>query len=205
MTILTAVQEACPDLGIDRPLSIVSGLDATAVRLLDFAHDAGDDIARRGDWSRMLMFVTPIDFPFTLPDDFARFIPGSAINRTSPSYLALRGPLSSDQMAGITGGQFGVSARLYYGIESGQIKLNRALVAEAIDIRYVRKEWILNGTTYKTRATQNEDTLLFPDRLLTKAVIWRFRRETGLPYEDQMAEWEADIAMELRQDRGVTT
>ncbi len=205
MTILTAIQEACPDLGLQKPLSAVDASNPTAVRLLDFAHDAGDDIARRGDWSRMLATTTVTSGPIALPASFARLVPGGAVNRTLPTWQSVRGPLSSDQMTQIAGGRFGAASRLYYSIEGGSIVLSRALASETVTVSWVRKEWLLNGSTYKTRATADVDECLFPERLLTKAIIWRFRRETGLPYQDQLTEWEADLAMELRQDRGVTT
>lgn len=204
MTILTAIQEACPDIGLERPLSVVTTSDANAVRLLAFAHEAGDDIAHRGDWRRMLVKTTAIAGPVALSSDFERLVPGGAVNVTLPVSLPVRGPLSSDQIAAMASGRFGATTALYYTMQGNDIVFNRALAGETVEVNFVRKQWLLNGTTYKTRATQDDDELLFPDRLLSKAIVWRHRRETGLQYQDQMAEWEADLAMHLRQDRGVT-
>lgn len=204
MTILTAIQEACPDIGLEKPLSAVDASDANAVRLLAFAHEAGDDIAHRGDWRRMLKKTTAVVEPVTLPDEFERLVPGGAINIIFPTPSPVRGPLSSDQIAAMASGRFGATTSLYYTIQGTDIVFSRALAGETVEVNFVRKQWLLNGATYKTRATQDADELLFPERLLSRAIVWRHRRETGLQYQDQMAEWEADLAMHLRQDRGVT-
>ena len=208
MTVLTAIQEACPDLGLPRPLSAMDASNPNAVRLLDFAHDAGDDIARRGDWAGMMYKVvfTGYSQAISLTSSFARLAPGGAVNLLTPAPQRIRGPLSSDQLAQISAGAYGATSRLYYSMEANrQLFLSRALDNETIEALCIRRVWMVNVSTYKERATMDSDTCLFPERLLTKAIIWRFRRESGLPYEDQLAEWEADLAMELRQDRGVTT
>lgn len=50
--------------------------------------------------------------------------------------------------------------------------------------------------------TADDDTTLFPERLLVKGVIWRWKRQKGLPYEDNLAEFEADLVQEINADRG---
>jgi hypothetical protein len=212
MSVLTAINEACPDLGLAKLRTIIGADDLTASKLLDIAHDAGDDIARRGDWSQMLSATAITVAPWQLPADFGRLIPGGAVNVIAPAFQRVRGPLSSDQMASITSGAFGASSRMYYAFQNGAMVFSRALaVGETVGIQWVRRAWIFGvsgaglGGTPKQRATDDGDYCLFPERLLSRAIVWRFRRETGLNYQDQMAEWEADLAMELRQDRGVTT
>jgi len=205
MTILTAIQEACLALALSKPLTALDD-DPTAMRLLGFAHEAGDDIAKRGDWRRMLETTSAAAGPIALPADFERLVPGGAVNIILPSPSPVRGPLSSDQMAAISSGRFGATAACYYTMRGSTIVLSRALSGETVSVDWVRRQWITDdtGTVYRLRAAADADVLLFPDRLLTKGVIWRFKRETGLQYQDEMAEWEADLAMHLRQDRGVT-
>jgi hypothetical protein len=204
MTIQTAIAEACPVLGLVAPASVTSTIDANATRLLAVAHEAGEDIAKRGDWRRMLSKTTATSGPITLPADFERLVPGGAINITLPAVSPVRGPMSSDQFAAIAAGRFGATTACYYTMRDNTILLSRALSSETVEAEWVRKSWLINGSTYKARATADDDVCLFPEWLMTRAIVWRMKRATGLQYQDEMTEWEADLAMHLRQDRGVT-
>jgi hypothetical protein len=180
----------------------VSSVDATDQKFIALANIAGDEIARRADWSAMLGLHNATSK--TLPADFLRLVPGGAVNLTAPVASPVRGPLSSDQMASIA--RLGAATSLYYGFANGGIAYSRALIAgEVVELRYVSRNWLLNGVVPSNRIIADSDTTRFPERLLTKGIIWRFKRDTGLPYEDELSEWEADIALEIRQNRGVTT
>ena len=50
--------------------------------------------------------------------------------------------------------------------------------------------------------SSNEDDVLFPEHLLTRATIWRWQRQKGHPYEDLMGEFEAALNAEIMADRG---
>jgi len=206
MSISSAIADAAAILSIYVPTSPVSNTsDTSAAKLLAIAHEAGDDIVRRADWPRLLKNTTSSALPLAVPSDFLRLVPGGAINLVSSSPAPARGPLSSDQMAAIS--RLGVTTALYYAIEGQSIIGSRALtVGESISVYYISKNWLvsLDGTTFSERAIADSDVALFPERLLVKAIVWRYRRETGLQYQDQLAEWEADIALEIRQTRGAT-
>lgn len=66
-------------------------------------------------------------------------------------------------------------------------------------VHYVSRNWA--GT--KDQADQNGDTFVFPDRLMETGIVYRWRRQKGLPYDDQIAEHEAEIESALRADRGL--
>jgi hypothetical protein len=201
MTVLQAMQDAAAVVNSMKPAG-VSSVDATALKFVALANIAGDEIARRADWAAMLGVHNATSG--TLPTDFLRLVPGGAVNLTAPVAAPVRGPLSSDQIASIA--RLGASTALYYGFANGGVVYSRALVGgETVQIRYVSSNWLINGATPKQRITADADNTRFPERLLTKAIIWRWKRDVGLPYEDEIAEWEADLALEIRQNRGVTT
>jgi hypothetical protein len=201
MTIFLAIQEAADILSIGRPNNIVSSSDPTAQRLLTFAHAAGDDLCRRGDWSKLVKSATLTTG--VLPADFERLASGGSVKRISPTQYQLRGPLSSDQIRAMP--MLGATSVLGYGIQGGAMVFSRTLVGETIEADYISRNWLFNGATGVRRAVADTDTLAFPATLLTKGIIWRFKRQLAMNYQDELAEFEADIGFELKQDRGVTT
>lgn len=52
--------------------------------------------------------------------------------------------------------------------------------------------------------TADDDRTLFPERLLAKGILWRWKRQKGLPFDDSLAEFEADLLQEINADRGAS-
>lgn len=201
MTILQALQDATALVNVKK-VDTVSSVDDTSKKFIALANVVGDEIASRADWSAMLGVHNATSG--TLPTDFLRLVAGGALNLTAPNLAPVRGPLSSDQLASIA--RLGTTTAIYYSFANGAISYSRALVGgEVIELRYISRNWLLNGAIPTNRIISDSDTTRFPERLLTKGIVWRFKRDTGLPYEDELAEWEADLALEIRQNRGVTT
>jgi hypothetical protein len=200
MTVLLAAQEAAAALSIARPIVLVASMDETERTLLAILHAAGDDIARRGDWSRMIS--TANVSAGSLPADFQRLVAGNAVNITAPTPAPVRGPLSNDQLNAL--GRFGASANVYYGISGGGMTFAPALTGQTVTATYVSRNWLANGVDRRERATTDADAPLFPRRLLTAGLIWMWRRAKSQQYQDQLAEFEAMLAQELNADRGVT-
>jgi hypothetical protein len=100
--------------------------------------------------------------------------------------------------------RMGATTKLYYAMTGGVLAFSRALAGETVEARYVSRNWLANGVTRRERIGADADVALFPERLLTKGVIWRWRKEKGQQYQDHLAEFEADLAAEVAADRGVT-
>jgi hypothetical protein len=82
-------------------------------------------------------------------------------------------------------------------LHAGKILFSPALDADGAKVRYVSKHWVEG----KEEITQNGDNLLVPERLIEKGAIWRWKRQKGLPYDDMLAEFEADLIGEIKADR----
>lgn len=202
MTAILAIQRAADLLGVKRPTSIGDN-DDTARKMLAFANEAGEDISRRGDWSRMVQTANVTSG--ALPADFMRLAPGGALTISAPTPAPVRGPLSTDQLDAI--GRMGATTDLYFAMEGGTILYSRALaVGEVVQASYISANWLVAATFQrKSEITQDSDIPLFPRRLLVKGIVMLWRRDTGRAFEVHRDELYAAIDMELRQDRGVTT
>ncbi len=200
MTLLSAINEVCDVVSLDRFASVYGSNDPNAQTMVAFAQEAGDEVARRADWQRMLSTHTASTSPENLPSDFQRMTPGGAVRTAAGDFF--RPITSSSQWAVIVGVP---SAQPYFFIKGQQILFSPAASAVGAVIDYLSKNWVLQdpggpGDTL----TSDDDKTLFPERLLTKGIIWRWKRQKGLPYDDNLAEFESDLLLEINADRGAS-
>lgn len=200
MTLITAVNEVADIVNLDQFDSVYGSDDPNAQTMLAMAKEAGDEIARRVDWQTMLRTTTAVSSPHTLPTDFQRPIPGGAM-RTAAGVFG-RSVTSGSQWSVIAAAG---SLQPFYFIRSDAVLVSPTSAAVGATIEYVSKNWII-GDPYaeKDEFSSDGDTTSFPERLLVKAIVWRWKRQKGLAYEDNLAEFEADLAQEIVADRGVS-
>jgi hypothetical protein len=179
--------------GIDRPAT-VAGSDFETRQIVAEMNAAGKDVALRGEWSRM--FVT-VSIPagttaYTLPDDFREMAESGSI-RTA--YAPVRVVVMPEQWAFLA--QY-PSSQLYCHLTGGELRFAPAL-PEAATLTYQSKAWLADG---KDAITDDGDALLVPESLVALGAIWRWKRSKGLPYDDHLAEYEADLEAQMKADRG---
>lgn len=197
MTLKTIIDEVCDAVTIDRFASVYGNGEPDAQTMLDLAQQAGDEISRRADWQNLLRSKTLAASGETLPSDFQRLTPGGGVRSSSGNFAR---PVTNS-------GQWVIVAQLaspqpYYFVSNGTIRISPPSAAVGAIIDYLSKNWIVNSGTFKDRFSVDDDTTLFPERLMAKNIIWRWRRKEGLVYDDQLAEFEADLVQEINADRG---
>lgn len=200
MTLLSAINEVCDVVSLDQFDSIYGSDDPNARTMVALAQEAGDEIARRGDWQQMLKERVALSSPEPLPDDYERLTPGGAVR--SAAGLFYRPITNSSQWAVIVGV---VSAQPYFFIKGNQVLFSPAATGVGSVIEYVSKFWVLHDPEGPGETlAADDDTTLFPERLLVKGVLWRWKRQKGLPFDDNLAEFEADLLQEINADRGAS-
>ncbi len=200
MTLLSVINEVCDVVSLDRFDTVVGSVDPAAQTMVELAQEAGDEIARRVDWQRMLKQHIASGSPEALPDDFQRLIPGGAIRTATGDFF--RPVANGSQWAVIVAVP---SVQPYFFIRANAVEFSPASAAVGAFVDYVSKNWII-GDPYeeKDKLTANDDVAIFPERLLVKGILWRWRRQKGVPYDDNLAEFEADLVQEIKADRGVS-
>lgn len=197
MKLLDSINAACDVISLDRFDTVVGNGDPNAQTMIEFAQEAGEEIARRVDWNRTLATASITETPFTLPEDFQRLISGGSIICGGGAFAR----------SVFNGGEWAViksvpSIQPFFFIKGGRIEFAPALAADGAIINYVSKNWLMSGAEAISQISADDNTPLFAGRLLTKGIIWRWRRQKGLAYDDQLAEFEADLAFEISADRG---
>ncbi|MBD9592686.1 hypothetical protein IB270_07565 [Ensifer sp. ENS05] len=198
MTLLSAINEVCDVVSLDRFASVYGSVNPNAQTMVALAQEAGDEIARRGDWQKMLKTATAVSSPMTIPTDYERMTPGGAVRTSAGDFV--RPITNSSQWAVIVGVP---SAQPYFFIKAGQVLFSPASAGAGAIVDYVSRNWIMKNVGGDASAwTADDDATLFPERLLVKGVMWRWKRQKGLPFDDVLAEFEADLVQELNADRG---
>ncbi|ASY69324.1 hypothetical protein [Sinorhizobium fredii] len=200
MTLLTVINKVSDIVSLDRFDSVYGTNDPNAQTMVALAEEAGAEIARRADWKRMLKTHAVSASPEILPADYQRLAPGGGVRAAAGGFFR---PVSNGaQWAVIVGVG---SAEPYCHLSGREMLFSPAGSSADATIDYVSKNWVL-GDPYEERDAfrADDDTTLFPERLLKKGLIWRWKRQKGLSFEDNLAEFEADLLQEINADRGIS-
>jgi len=140
---------------------------------------------------------------FDLPTDFERTIDGAAVRDAQTPFTVYKGSLSDSEWLMVQA-TTPAASRKYYRLSAGaKIDISIPLTgSNTLNFTYVSKNWLINGATTKSEIANKDDTARFPERLLEKNLIWRWRRQAGLGYQDELSEFEADLLSMSKTDRG---
>ncbi|QAX31312.1 phage adaptor protein [Leisingera sp. NJS204] len=197
MTVETVLQGVLMEIGLDLPDAQIGGDSFEMRQLRGMMNAAGVDIASRAEWSRLYTDWTIGGgvSSVALPDDFHQMAEQGAVRIDKAGFRPVRAVVAPEQWDFLTRRP---STQPYYHLRSGQLHFAPALPSEGALVRYVSTNWVDGGD----HITQNGDSLLIPERLVEKGAIWRWKRQKGQPYDDNLAEFEADLIAEIKADRG---
>jgi hypothetical protein len=188
MTLLTIAQGLAKNVGMQSPTSVVGNSAREWQEALEFANEAGEEIARRVDWGALQESTTltgdGTNKVHSLPAGFSRLGKGVTIKVGTS---ALR-PLSRAEWGTLTPVQ---GTPRYFLLEGATITLWPYLAnAATATVYYQSKYWTSAGSDEFTADTQ---TSLIDEDLFLKGLIVRWRRQKGMAYQDEEAEYEASL------------
>ena len=192
-TILPWVMSEC---GLDVAAPDITSNDYQMRQIAALMNAAGKDINTRVEWSKAMSTFSVLagETSEALPDDFQELAGSGAVTHVS-TYGMFR-PVTDETMW-----QFlsqNEPSTPYYHLSGGSIHFTPAVLTGGATVAYISKNWLGD----KAVISDNTDEPIFPDALLARGTIWRWRRQKGLPYEDLMAEFEADLEAAIQADRG---
>lgn len=189
MTLLTMAKELARNVGEPVPASIIGATDRSAIEILDFANEVGEELHRRADWGALVqtgtVTATGTAGALSLPSGFTRFTGGICMTAATGSTVR---PLTRAEWATLTPSE-GVPR--YFLLENDTVRLwpYPALGAN-LSVTYIDSDWCDGGAAFST----DTDNTVFPDDLFTLGMIVRWRRQKGMDYADLEAEFEAMLA-----------
>lgn len=197
MSIGDILPDVLAECGIDRPSPSVIENTFEMRQIRAFMDTAGRDINRRAEWSLAQAEVSASDVSFIdLPDDFQEMAETGSVVVGSGEFSPARAVVAPELWQML---EREPSEQQFYHMRGGRIYFSPPIGGEGVTVRYVSKNWLIG----KAAVENNDDETVFPEYLLQRAVIWRWRRQKGLKYDDELAEYEADLEAAIKADRGV--
>lgn len=188
MSLLTVCEALALNVGMQKPTSVIGSAEREHEEMLQFAHEAGEELARRVDWGELTKIATitgdGAQGVTAFPADFSRMVRHNGVRVGAATVRPLnRAEWNTlEQVEGTP---------RYYLLEDGEISLWPYLATGSTATAYYQsKEWTSVGEAF----TADTDTSLINEDLLTKGLIARWRRQKGMDYADQEAEYEAALA-----------
>lgn len=213
MSLLTVVQAFCARTHIPVPASVMGSTDVQISNIRALLEEEGTDLASRHDWQEITYEATHTSLAAedqgairTLASNAFRSIKNGTIwDRTDQ--LRIIGPLSADEWQAAKA-MVPTGPDYRFRIRGGKLLVTPTPTAwHTWAFEYVSDNWILgaDGTTYKQLFTLDTDTLLLPEKLLISGLKWRWKKENGLEYAEDMRTYEAQIKDAMGRDGGRKT
>lgn len=207
MTTLSVIQDACTSgIALEKPTSVFGSSTREHIELASLLNEAGGMIADAHEWQSLNRIATITgdgsDEDFALPSDYGRMLDKSQL--WSSSLETPLTPISDrDEWLGldVQSFDFVINAWIIYGDE---IHIKPALSA-AVTVKY----WYQSHHWARSAASANidqfsadTDTFRLSERLLKLALIYKWREMKGLPYAENMADYQDLLAKLIARDKG---
>lgn len=207
MTALSACQEAIARLVARRPASVFASEDEICVEIASLANEAATDIAKANDWQALIEYheITgngvAVEFPF--PDDYDRMVQATEIydpNNWCWGYQHINDygqwTLLAAQGFTITPGGWTIRKNkfhFYPAPSSGAVAT----------FPYISNLWATSaGGTAKGLFDRDDDLFVLDDRLLTLALIWRWKSMKGMDYQEDIKNSDIALSQAMTRDKG---
>jgi len=206
MTLLSVAREVAAKIGMEIPAVVASSTEREHIELLSVFNEMAQRIARGHDWQKLSTIATVTGDgsteDFSLPTDYDRMLVKSQVWSSS-----LETPLSHisdlDKWLGfeVQSFDFVINAWTVYG---DLFRIKPALAAGVTAKYFYQSNLIIAPDTGDNKAlfTADTDTFRLDEQLLKLGVIWQWRENKGLPYAEDMANFEELKERLVARDKG---
>lgn len=152
MSILTIIQQACDDMGLVRPATVIGSSNSSIRQMLSLARSHGFALSVTRMWPQLIRrgSITLVNgqSAYALPDDYDRMIDNTQWDSTN--HWRLVGPANPERWEQLESGLTTVSPRREYairGIANGQIHVfptpDSTETGSVYNFQYMSSNWIL--------------------------------------------------------------
>lgn len=206
MTILAVVQNVCLVVAIDKPDQVFASTDREMQEMARLANEMTDRLMSLHDWQILQTIQTytgdGVAEGFDLPDDYDRMVKTASMwsSRWTWAFNHIMDPdvWLEYQVVPYT---FVNGNWIIYG---GQFHVLPVMAStETLKFFYVSNKIVKDsGGVTKALFSADDDTLRIPEKLLELGMIWQWRANMGLPYAEDMANYESYLNSVLKDDGG---
>jgi hypothetical protein len=200
MSLTTIIADSTAQIGIPNPTSIVGNSDTQARQLLRLAQLSGDTLLQDHTWGALIRRNTFVEA--AVFDDFDRFYPVSnlwSVARSRP----VAGPLNQEEWTNLLVRDI-TQGEQYWTMYNGSIWIVPAPdPTDEFTFSYITSNWIRPSSGDDVSQWSNDsDTSLIPEQLLTLSMVWRYKQSKGLDYAEDMSTFERTRERLIARDRG---
>lgn len=208
LSCLQIIQTACKRIGIVSPNAAVTSTDQQIIQLVSICEEEGQELAARFSWQALQAEATFTTLAAELQTSLATCAPGFnfILNNTIYNRTLQRpvfGPSSPQEWQADKSAQFS-GPWASFRIKGGSIYFYPAPSAgDSCYFEYSSRNWISTsaGGTSATW-TDDADTPLLDDQLITLGTIWRWKKTKGLDYAEDFATYERRVTDATNRDSG---
>lgn len=197
MTVLSAIQAVCPVIGLDVPSAVFASTEREHVELRALANEMATRIYKEHDWNTFKAIATisgdGSTASFSRPVDYGRMLKEGQIwssarkdtplTHVTDSDIWLADSMSGNALDNPEWTVIGSSIYVTPTVPSG----------ETLKYFYIKK---------LTAFAADTDVFALDERLLTLGMIWQWKAQKGLPYAEDLANYEIELSTAIKEDRG---
>lgn len=210
MSLITIVQNACGQLNLVQPATVVLSNDPQTAQLLALARTGGKEVARRFDWQILtkegtfttLAAETQVANIMSTFADFGRITNFTMWDRTQSR--PVRGPLNDQQWQRRKAAAAQVGVEFFFRIRGNVLMFNPVPPAgDTVCFEYISNKWCQsNASVAQVTWLADTDTAIIDEELLRLDLIWRWKYAKGLDYSEDFRTFEAAAADLFGPDGG---
>lgn len=209
MTLLSIIQDVCDAVSIESPTSVIGNTDQDIKQLLQLANLEGKLLADSYDWQALETVGTITTLAqedqgavSTLASGFKKMLNETAWN-LDIRYL-VQGSVDAQDWERLKAQNY-TGPYPNFRIRGGRFLLFPVPAAGlSIRFEYLSKNWVLDSdasTTY-SRWTNDDDTGLLDEDIMTLGVRWRYLKAGGFDYSEEFRDYEIIKANMQARDGG---
>jgi len=209
MTVLAAAQDAGIPLMGRRPLSVFSPNDQFGLELGLLATQSAQAIAEYYDWEQLKKLATidgdGVTIAFDRPSDYNRMLKKGGIHSKMWRVRTFRQARDEDEFLLLKQMNLAGTPGVWIML-GGQMNFWPAPpLSETASFYYITNLIVANADGLpgsKTRFTSDGDAFVLSERLLTLALIWRWRAQKRLEYAEDLTNYEIALSEEVAKNGG---
>lgn len=209
MTVLSAAQSAMVRLVGRKPQTVFSSTSQMEIEIADLATDVAVDIMKSHDWRALTKLHTltgdGTETEFNLPSDYDRIVLAQGVADTGNWLWGYSSVQSLDEWMTITNSGFGAITPGWWIILEGKMRFSPAPSSGSpAQFAYISNAIgrAAAGGAPISAFSDDGDSFVLEDRLLTLGLIWRWKAQKGLEYAEDMASYEKALSENAARDKG---
>lgn len=207
MSLLTVTQDAMVLCGLPQPALALSNPDLTVLQFVTFAQKEADETWTEYNWRQSRIPAQLVGDGtttlFALPSDFERMLAGPSLWSAKYPSIPLQW-ISDAELLALKALPI-MPVRPVCRIIGGTLEIWPALAnTESVTLEYYSTNPLCSadGLTRKPRWTADTDFSLFPEGILMRGVIWRWKQSKGLDYAEDFRTWSIERDKKAAHDGG---